>query len=208
MMRRGRHRAMSKPLQHLDLVPFDIDRQEIERSRAACLFENAVEGADGHADDFFRGRTWCHAAPVERRQRSGDVQRQLLPGVRRRRAGGGEHLGLAFGAQRRREIRLRLDEHAAPALLLQMPGLRALTRIVGAHLDVITFDISEEGGHQPRFLVGRKARQGRNFQPERDFGARVRSTIELVEWPGTRSIRMISPPSASTISRPTTCSRV
>ena len=117
-------------------------------------------------------------------------------------------LRLAFGAQRRREIRLRLDEHPGPALLLQMPGLRALTRIVGADLDVIAFDISEEGGHQPRFLVGRKARQGRNFQPERDFGARVRSTIELVEWPGTRSIRMISPPSASTISRPTTCSRV
>src|SRR5262249_26227087 len=120
----------------------------------------------------------------------------------------GKYLAFAFGTQGRSEIRLRLDEHTGPALLLQMPGLRALAWVVGADLDVIAFDASEEGGHQPRFLVGRKARQGRIFQPERDFGARVRSTIELVEWPGTRSIRTISPPSASTISRPTTCSRV
>ena len=56
-----------EPLQHLDLVPFDIDRQEIERSGAACLFKNAVEGADGHADNFFGGGPRCHAAPVERR---------------------------------------------------------------------------------------------------------------------------------------------
>src|SRR5690349_3857771 len=136
------------------------------------------------------------------------MQRQLLSGLRGGRAGDGEDLAFAFGAQPRGKIRLRLDEHAGPAPLLQMPGLRPRARIVGADLDVITFDVSEKGGHQPHFLVGRKARQGRNFQPERDFGARVRSTIELVEWPGTRSIRMISPPSASTISRPTTCSRV
>ena len=36
--------------------------------------------------------------------------------------------------------------------------------------------------------------------------ARLRSTMALVEWPGTRSIRTTSPPSASTMSRPTTCS--
>ena len=72
-----------EPLQHLDLVPFNIDRQEIERSGAARLFQNAVEGADGHADDFFWACPRRHAAPVERRQRSGDVQRQLLPGLRR-----------------------------------------------------------------------------------------------------------------------------
>ena len=33
-----------EPLQHLDLVPFNIDRQEIERIGAAGLIENAVEG--------------------------------------------------------------------------------------------------------------------------------------------------------------------
>src|SRR4029079_4208476 len=158
--------------------------------------------------DLFGGCPWRHTTPVERRQRPGDVQRQLLPGVRGVGACDLEYRALGFGTQGRRKIRLRLDEHTGPALLLQMPGLRTLTRIVGADLDVIASNISEESGHQPRFLVGRKARQGRNFQPERDFGARVRSTIELVEWPGTRSIRMISPPSASTISRPTTCSRV
>ena len=42
-----------------------------------------------------------------------------------------------------------------------------------------------------------------NFWPSRE-----RSTIEVVEWPGTRSTRSTSPPSASTISWPTTCSRV
>lgn len=65
---------------------------------------------------------------------------------------------------------------------LQMPGLRALLRVIGADFDKIAVDIAEEGRHQPHFLLGRKARQGLNFHPdERDFGARVRSTIELVE---------------------------
>src|SRR6185437_126246 len=40
------------------------------------------------------------------------------------------------------------------------------------------------------------------------LGERVRATMSLVEWPGTMSTKIISPPAASTISRPTTCSRV
>ena len=35
-----------------------------------------------------------------------------------------------------------------------------------------------------------------------------RATMLVVLWPGTRSIRMTSPPSASTMSWPTTLSRV
>src|SRR5262249_2723738 len=57
--------------------------------------------------------------------------------------------------------------------------------------------------------VRRTTRQVRVFQrDDRAFDARVLSTMDVVEWPGTISIRMISPPSASTISRPTTSSRV
>jgi hypothetical protein len=37
---------------------------------------------------------------------------------------------------------------------------------------------------------------------------RDRCTIDVVECPGTKSISTTSPPNASTISRPTTCSRV
>ena len=59
--------AQVEPLQHLDLVPFDINRQEIERSGAAYLFKNAVVSGEGHADYFFGGGPRCHAAPVERR---------------------------------------------------------------------------------------------------------------------------------------------
>src|SRR4029079_3355535 len=87
-----------EPLQHLDLVSLNIDRDKIERIGAACFFENAVESANGHADDSFRSCPWRHAAPLERRQRSGNMQRQLLPGVRGRGTSDREYLGLAVSA--------------------------------------------------------------------------------------------------------------
>ena len=58
---------------------------------------------------------------------------------------------------------------------------------------------------QLHLVIGCAKRQVRIFQREdRAFDARVLSTMDVVEWPGTISMRMISPPSASTISRPTT----
>ena len=81
---------------------------------------------------------------IERRARAGDVQRQRLAGIVGRRAGDREHLGLARRHQERREIGLRLDQHAGPAGLLQMPGLRALGRMVGADLDEIARVVAAE----------------------------------------------------------------
>src|SRR4029079_3086729 len=98
-----------EPLQHLDLVSLNIDRDKIERIGAACLFENAVESANRHVDGSFGSCPWRHAAPVERRQRSGNMQRQLLPGVRGGGAGGREYPGRAVSAPWRPARRARVD---------------------------------------------------------------------------------------------------
>ena len=154
-----------------------------------------------------RRRARRHARAVEPRQRAGHVQRQRAPGILRRRAGDREHLGGAVGAQLAGKLGLRLDQHAGPAGLLQMPGLRARVRIVGADLDEIASGVAEEGGDQPRLMVGLWSEASATRSPsQRDLGARLRSTMALVEWPGTSSIRITWPPSASTMSRPTTWS--
>src|SRR5581483_9286416 len=140
--------------QHLDLVAFDVDRQEIEARRRARLLEHAVERPDRHLYDAFRRGARRHALAVERRQGTRDMQRQAPPGVLRRRAGDGEDAGGAVGAQFGGELGLRLDQHAAPAGLLEVKGLRALARIVGADLDEIALGVAEEGGDQPRLMVG------------------------------------------------------
>ncbi len=53
-----------------------------------------------------------------------------------RAAGRLEDTGLRpLFSQKLRQLRLRLDEDALPPELFQVPGLRAVKRVVGAHLD-------------------------------------------------------------------------
>ena len=64
----------------------------------------------------------------------------------------------------------------------------------------------EEFADQARLLFGWEdgAHDLLPFRHQRLADARERATISLVEYPGTISTRMTSPPSASTVSRPTT----
>ena len=59
-----------------------------------------------------------------------------------------------------REIGLRLDQHAGPAGLLEMPGLRALGRMVGADLDEVAGVVAAEklADQGLLFVVGRDGR--------------------------------------------------
>ena len=121
--------------QHFDFVAFDIDREEVEPRGRAGFLKHAVERPDRHLDDGFGRGARRHALAVERGQRTGHMQRQRAPGIVGRGTRDREHLGRTHGAQLAGEIGLRLDQDAGPAGLLQMPGLRALARIVGADLD-------------------------------------------------------------------------
>jgi len=87
------------------------------------------------------------------------MQRQCASRIVRRRTGDRKDFGHALRAQFASEIGLRLDEDAGPAGLLQMPGLRALARIVGADLDEETLDVAEERGDQPHLVIGWNTRQ-------------------------------------------------
>ncbi len=195
--------------QHFDFVALHVDREEIEAHRRAGFLKHAVERPDRHRDDGFGRGARRHALAVERRQRAGYMQRQRASGIVGRGTGDREDHGRTHGAQLVGKIGLRLDQHAGPAGLLQMPGLRALARIVGADLDEEPFNVAEERRDQPHLVIGRNARQEDAFhRNQRTFGARVRSTMALVEWPGTRSIRITSPPCASTMAWPTTSSRL
>jgi hypothetical protein len=82
-----------------------------------------------------------------------------MPGIVGRGTSDREHLGRAHSAQLGGKVGLRFDQQAGPAGLLQVPGLRALARIVGADLDEESFDVAEERGDQPHFVIGRSTRQ-------------------------------------------------
>ena len=113
-----------KPAEHLQLMTFHVDRQEIEPNRRARLDQNVIEGPHGYLDDPFGLRTGCHSVAIERRQGAGDMQLHAAAGVLRRRAGHRKHFGGARAAEITGKLGLRLDEDAGPAELLKMPGLR------------------------------------------------------------------------------------
>src|SRR5262249_10236234 len=111
---------------------------------------------------------------------------------------------LEFGGK----VRLRLDQHTGPAVLLEMPGLRQIFRVVRAHLDEISGAPGEECLLQLVLHVGRKYRAhnaphastGGFLRLAGFAGSRERLTSRLVLCPGTRSISTTSPPAASTTS--------
>src|SRR4249920_4047275 len=124
------------------------------------------------------------------------MKRQFASGIFGRRAGKSENFGITSGTQFGRKIGQRFDQDTSPSGLLQQPCLRAFARIVGADFDKIAFDTAKECSDQPHLMIGDLASQERFFhRDERVFDARVRSTIDVVEWPGTTSIKTISPPS-------------
>ena len=123
--------------QDFELVPLRVDGEKIDRRRRLRLDQDLVERSDRHLDHALGLRTGRHALAVKRRQRPGDMQRQRLSGMVRRRAGDGEDLAGARPAQLLGEVRLRLDQDAAPARLFEMPGLRAQLRLVGTDLDEV-----------------------------------------------------------------------
>ena len=116
-------------------------------------------------------------------------------------------MGAACVPQLFGELGLRLNKNAGPAGLFQMPGLRAVLGLVRADLYKKPLTArSEEFADQARLLLEWEdgAHDLLPFDNQRFMDARERATISLVEYPGTISTRMTSPPSASTVSRPTT----
>src|SRR5215208_3386596 len=120
---------------------------------------------------------------------------------------------------------LRLDQHAGPTALFEMPCFRVQLRIVGAHFYEVAGVLAREecllelgfclvGQYCAPINVRRVARHcahrfGANDGLAAGFGGagrRGRSTNALVEWPGTSSTSSTLPPAASTTSRPTTSS--
>ena len=93
-----------------------------------------------------------------------------------------------------------------------MPGLRAIGRLVGAHIDKKAVASSVKKFFlEPGFQVAGKIERSmegvamaRAYDaaglPARRAGAATRRTILVVEWPGTRSTRTSWPPEASTTS--------
>jgi hypothetical protein len=124
-----------KPAEHLQLVAFHIDRQEIEPNWRARLDQNVVQRPHWYFDDAFGLRTRCHSVAIERRQRAGHMQPHAPAGILRGRAGHCKDFGGARSAEIAGKIRLRLDEDAGPAELLEMPGLRLLLWPICANLD-------------------------------------------------------------------------
>src|SRR5271156_643373 len=140
------------------------------------------------------------------------MQRHRLAGIGGRRAGHRGDVSAPQAAQPLGEIGLRLHQHAAPAGLLELPALRAALRFVGADLDEKALaQRAEKLGLEPVLdLIGkyRAHRLSSQVQSLADrFAGRARSTIAVVECPGTSSTRITSPPAASTTSWPTTPSR-
>src|SRR5262249_5092265 len=79
-----------KSAKHLELVPFHVDRQEIELARCTSLNQNVIERPHWDFDDPFRLRTGCHSVAVERRQCAGDMKRHAPAGILRRGASHGK----------------------------------------------------------------------------------------------------------------------
>src|SRR5262245_21947600 len=144
---------------------------------------------------------------------AGEMQRHGAPGLARRGAGNGIDLGAAPPLEFGGEVRLRLDQHAGPAALFEVPGLRQIFRVVGADLDEIAgAGTGEEGFLQLVFHLRREHRS-HGAHALTGFlrlggcaGSRERLTSRLVLCPGTKSTSTTSPPAASTTSAPTTSS--
>src|ERR1043166_7697208 len=123
--------------ERLDLVALDVDREKIDRRRRARIDEDFVERLHRDLDSAFRPRGRDVEVRVERGMYAGEMERHGAPGLARRGAGDRIDLGapppLEFGG----EGRLRFDQHAGPAALFEMPGLRQILRVVGADLDEI-----------------------------------------------------------------------
>ena len=54
-----------KPAEHLELVAFDIDREEIETEGSARLAQDVIERAHGNIDNVLRLRARRHAVTIE-----------------------------------------------------------------------------------------------------------------------------------------------
>jgi len=104
--------------QNLELVAFDIDRQQIEPRRRASFDQNVVERSHRYFNDPLGFHTRCHPVAIERRQGAGEVKTHAPAGILRRGAGHREHLGRARAPQIVGKVGLRLDQDAGPTELL------------------------------------------------------------------------------------------
>jgi len=104
--------------QDLELVAFDIDRQQIEPRRRASFDQNVVERSHRYFNDPLGFHTRCHPVAIERRQGAGEVKTHAPAGILRRGAGHREHLGRARAPQIVGKVGLRLDQDAGPTELL------------------------------------------------------------------------------------------
>ena len=82
------------------------------------------------------------------------MQRQRAAGLPGPGTGDGEDFGTARSTQFVGKPGLRFNQHARPARLFQVPGLRAQLRLVSTDLDEVTLAAAEERSDQPHFLIG------------------------------------------------------
>src|SRR5262249_25543627 len=198
-----------EPAERLDFMTFHVDGEEIDRRRRLGVDEDLIDRHQRHLERSFGLHTGNSEPRIERGETAGKVQHHALAGSLGRGARHRVDFCAALLAQQFGQVRLRLDHDAAPAHLLEMEGLRPLLRIVRSDFD----EVAGRGTLEECLLeavllfVRKNGRHRGGIWSAHTFSlARERPTISLVLWPGTKSTRMTSPPSASTSSRPTTWS--
>ena len=123
-----------EPVQHFELVAFDVDRQEIELGRRARLAQDVVGVRTGTS------MTCSATAPGAIRSGSSDDSAPATwRGICRPALAGDEQAAANTLAERAAQVvgkvGLRLYQNAGPAELLEVPGLRCLAGTIGADLD-------------------------------------------------------------------------
>ena len=121
--------------EHFKLMPFDVDGEEFKPFRGVYLRENVIKSAYRNFDHLLRLGPRRHAVAIERGVSVSHVECHPPPRILSRGAGNGEDLRAPQPRKLLRKIGLRLDEHPAPAKLLEMPRLRLLLRPIRSDLD-------------------------------------------------------------------------
>ena len=142
-----------EPAEHLKLVALDVDGQKIELLGCTSFEQNIIEHTHRNFDEPRGLRPGRHTVAIESRERSSHMQAHAPTCVLWRRAGNRENSSSTHAGQFLGQIGLRLDQHAPPAELLEVPGLRFLLRPVCPDLDEESrARTTEEPPHQ-RLLV-------------------------------------------------------
>ena len=154
-------------LERLDLVPLDVDREEIDRRRRARVAEDFIERLHRNFDAALRPRGRDVEVRIEGRMDAREMERHGPTRLARRGTGDGIDLGAAPPRQLGGEVGLRLDQHAGPAALFEVPGLREKFRIVRAHLDEIAGAGAGEEGFLELVLHLRRKHRAHEVTPRR-----------------------------------------